>query len=428
MNRGKTFFALVVLLKTVCRLIIDGGSVTNVASTTMVEKLNLPTIRHPRPYKLQWSNECGEIKVDKQVLVSFSIDKYCDEILCDVVPMHAGHILLGRPWELDRKAKKNRFTNRYSFVMNNKPVTLVPLTPEQIYEDQLNIKEEKDKIEKKGIIRQLTIPGTPQQNGVAERRNRTLLDMIRSMMAQANLPISYWGDALLTATFILNRVPSTSVASTPYELWMKHKPDLSILRPWGSAAYIHDNSHKCVHSSTDHSPFEIVYGLNPLTPLDLLPIPIDERTSIDGKKKAETVKQLHERVKQQIQKKNEQYASKANKGRRRILFEPGDWPMALMNPNTGIGKWPFRTYPFPVTPPGNLRLKSLPANSIHQCGCVKGTEQMMPSLTAFPEKEESLIIGQVLRERKLSSFIGRLVVPSPKMPRYMHDELRAFAS
>ncbi|KAF7835137.1 hypothetical protein G2W53_009996 [Senna tora] len=131
----------------VCRLIIDGGSVTNVASTTMVEKLNLPTVRHPRPYKLQWSNECGEIKVDKQVLVSFSIGKYCDEILCDVVHMHAGHILLGRPWELDRKAKKNRFTNRYSFVMSNKPVTLVPLTPEQIYEDQLNIKEEKDKRE-----------------------------------------------------------------------------------------------------------------------------------------------------------------------------------------------------------------------------------------------------------------------------------------
>ncbi|KAF7801688.1 uncharacterized protein G2W53_040799 [Senna tora] len=123
-------------------------SVTNVASTTMVEKLNLPTVRHPRPYKLQWSNECGEIKVDKQVLVSFSIGKYCDEILCDVVPMHAGHILLGRPWELDRKAKKNSFTNRYSFVMNNKPVTLVPLTPEQIYEDQLNIKEEKDKRER----------------------------------------------------------------------------------------------------------------------------------------------------------------------------------------------------------------------------------------------------------------------------------------
>ena len=51
----------------------------------------------------------------------------------------------------------------------------------------------KEFYEDKGIRRQLTIPGTPQQNGVAERRNRTLLDMVRSMMAHANLPISFWG-------------------------------------------------------------------------------------------------------------------------------------------------------------------------------------------------------------------------------------------
>uniref|UniRef100_A0A2N9HFT4 Integrase catalytic domain-containing protein n=1 Tax=Fagus sylvatica TaxID=28930 RepID=A0A2N9HFT4_FAGSY len=69
----------------------------------------------------------------------------------------------------------------------------------------------------------LTISNTPQQNGVAERRNRTLLDMVRSMMAQANLPISFWGDALLTATYILNRVPSQSVSSTPYESLERRK-------------------------------------------------------------------------------------------------------------------------------------------------------------------------------------------------------------
>ena len=62
----------------------------------------------------------------------------------------------------------------------------------------------KELCEEKGIQRQLTIPRSPQQNGVAERRNRTLLDMVRSMMAQANLPISFWGDALLSATYILN--------------------------------------------------------------------------------------------------------------------------------------------------------------------------------------------------------------------------------
>jgi hypothetical protein len=74
----------------VCSIIIDGGSCTNVTSTTMVEKLNLPTIKHPRPYNFQWLNKSGKVKVNKQVLISFSIRRYHDEGLCDIVPMHVG--------------------------------------------------------------------------------------------------------------------------------------------------------------------------------------------------------------------------------------------------------------------------------------------------------------------------------------------------
>jgi transposase InsO family protein len=85
--------------------------------------------------------------------------------------------------------------------------------------------------EEKGILRQLTIPYTPQQNGAAERRNRTILEMVRSMMVQVNLSITFWGDALLTAVYILNHVPSKSIFSTPYELWNNRKSDLSNLRP-----------------------------------------------------------------------------------------------------------------------------------------------------------------------------------------------------
>ena len=81
----------------VCSMIIDGGSCANVASDTLVKKLNLNCIKHPRPYRLQWLNEYGEVRVTKQVLIAFSIGKYYDEILCDVVPMHASHLLLGRP-------------------------------------------------------------------------------------------------------------------------------------------------------------------------------------------------------------------------------------------------------------------------------------------------------------------------------------------
>jgi hypothetical protein len=66
---------------------------------------------------------------------------------------------------------------------------------------------------------QLTLPGTPQRNGVPERRNRTLLDMVRSMMSQLDLPLSFWGYTLEIAAFTLNRVPSKSVVKTPYEIW-----------------------------------------------------------------------------------------------------------------------------------------------------------------------------------------------------------------
>ncbi|KAH9744243.1 Endonuclease [Citrus sinensis] len=77
--------------------------------------------------------------------------------------------------------------------------------------------------------------------------------------------------------------------------------------------------------ATKFSPFEIVYGFNPLTPLDLLPLPIDEHASMDGKKKAKFVKQLHERTRQHIEKRTEQYATQANKGCKQVVFQPGDW-------------------------------------------------------------------------------------------------------
>ena len=64
------------------------------------------------------------------------------------------------------------------------------------------------------IVSQLTPPGTPQRNGVSEHHNRTLLDMVRSMMFLTNLPLSFWGHALETTTFTLNRAPSKSVEMT----------------------------------------------------------------------------------------------------------------------------------------------------------------------------------------------------------------------
>ena len=66
------------------------------------------------------------------------------------------------------------------------------------------------------IVSLLTPPGTPQCNGVSEHCNRTLLDMVRYMMSLTDLPLSFWGYALETAAFTLNRAPSKSVETTPY--------------------------------------------------------------------------------------------------------------------------------------------------------------------------------------------------------------------
>ena len=59
----------------VCSIIIDGRSFTNVSITTLVEKLGLPLLTHPRPYRLQWLHDCGEVQVNKQVLVTFTLGK-----------------------------------------------------------------------------------------------------------------------------------------------------------------------------------------------------------------------------------------------------------------------------------------------------------------------------------------------------------------
>ena len=76
-------------------------------------------------------------------------------------------------------------------------------------------------------------PKTPQHNGVSERRNRTLLDMVRSMMSLTDLPLSFWGYALETTAFMLNRAPSKFTETIPYELWFGKKPKLSFLKSLG---------------------------------------------------------------------------------------------------------------------------------------------------------------------------------------------------
>ncbi|XP_022877035.1 uncharacterized protein LOC111395282 [Olea europaea var. sylvestris] len=101
----------------------------------------------------QWLNESGEVRVNKWVLINFSIGRYSDKAVCDVVPMQAGHILLGRPWQFDRKATHDGYRNWYSFVKDGRSITLAPLTPAQVYEDQIELRNEEERRARESIKR-----------------------------------------------------------------------------------------------------------------------------------------------------------------------------------------------------------------------------------------------------------------------------------
>ena len=91
----------------------------------------------------------------------------------------------------------------------------------------------------KGIVHQTTAPYTPQQNGKAERLNRTLMERGRAMLLGANLPPNLWAEAVATASVIRNRSPVAGKDKTPWELFYGTKPDVSLFRTFGATAYVH---------------------------------------------------------------------------------------------------------------------------------------------------------------------------------------------
>ena len=95
-----------------------------------------------------------------------------------------------------------------------------------------------DLCRKRGIYREPTIPHTPQQNGVAERMNRTIMDNVRALLYHSKLPLHLWAEALSTVVYLRNRSPTSSLKGmTPYERVFNAKPDVRHLRIFGCTAY-----------------------------------------------------------------------------------------------------------------------------------------------------------------------------------------------
>lgn len=110
-------------------------------------------------------------------------------------------------------------------------------------------------LKQEGIQQQRTAPYTPQQNGVAERKNRTLVEMARCMLIDAGMPHIFWAEAVVAANYTQNRLPGRSILTTPFESWFGCKPKLDHMRVFGSECYVwispqkrHKLENKSVHA------------------------------------------------------------------------------------------------------------------------------------------------------------------------------------
>ncbi|KAK1650465.1 hypothetical protein QYE76_068270 [Lolium multiflorum] len=321
-----------------CKVIIDGGSCRNLASKELCTKLKLKYLPHPHPYYIQWLSDNGEMKVNHMVRVEFAIGPYKDCIDFDVVPMtefgdvfpeevpaglpplrgiehqidlipgaslpnrapyrtnpeetkeiqkqesHAGGLMghFGREKTLLMLAdhfywpKMRRDVDRYvrrCITCNKSKSKLKPHVYELLLEDAL---------EKLGTKLLFSTTCHPQTDGQTEVVNRTLSQLLRSMIKKN---LKEWEECLPHVEFAYNRA---------------------------------------VHSTTELCPFEVVYGFKPITPLDLLPLPIHERVNMEASKRADYVKKIHEKTKELIEKKGKSNAARMNKKRKEMLFKPGD--------------------------------------------------------------------------------------------------------
>ncbi|PKI59323.1 hypothetical protein CRG98_020278 [Punica granatum] len=404
-QRENIFYTCCHVKDRVCGLIIDGGSYVNVASKLMVDKHGLHTQKHPKPYKLQWLNECGEVKEFEDVFpeemlpglppirgIEHQIDlipvapnpnrpayrsspeetkelqRQVEELLakrhvresmspCAVpvllVPKKDGTwrmrvdcravnkitLLVPGAW----RSMKRSFHSLAGFYRRFVPnFSTIAASLTEIIKKDVGCKwgEEQEKAfntlkEKLSSAPLLLIPDFSKPfeiecdaSGIG----------VGAVLMQDRRPIAYFSEKLKGAALNYSTYDKDLYAllraleTWQHYLWSKEfiihmdHESLKHLKGQGKENVVADAlSRRTVHSSTKFSPFEVVYGFNPLTPLDLIPLPANELSNLDGKKKAELVKQIHEEAWQNILKKNEQAATRANKGRKRVTFQPGDW-------------------------------------------------------------------------------------------------------
>jgi len=111
-----------------------------VDSITLIDKLQVPTKVHPAPYTLQWLKQGSKVIFSKEALISFLLGSYCGEVLCDVLPIDAYHILLGTPWLFDNHVMHDGHANTYA----SKFKVITSLWPPYTHPNLLNLNRRRE--------------------------------------------------------------------------------------------------------------------------------------------------------------------------------------------------------------------------------------------------------------------------------------------
>ncbi|KAI9194884.1 hypothetical protein LWI28_009888 [Acer negundo] len=421
----------------VCSMIIDGGSCTNMASTILVEKLNLTTFKHPKPYKLQWLNDNGEVRdfnevFPKEMPIGLppirGIEHQIDFVPGAPIPNRP--VYKSNPEETKELQRQVNELMEMGYVRESispcaVPILLVPKKDEtcrmcvdcrainnitvkyrhpiprlddmldelhgsivftkidlKIGYHQIRMKEGdewKTAFKTKyGLYWWLVMPFglTNAPSTFMRLMNHVLRAFIRKFVVVDRFSkmahfipshktdnASHIADLFFKEIVRLHGMPKTIVSDRDAKflsyfwktLWGKLGTKLLFsttchpqtdgqtevvnrtlstllraiiqknLKTWEDCLPdVEFAYNRSVHSATHFLPFEIVYGFNPLTPLDLIHFPVNEHVNLDGKKNAEFVKQIHKKTRQNIERRTEQYANQANKGRKKVVFEPDD--------------------------------------------------------------------------------------------------------
>jgi hypothetical protein len=123
----------------VCKVIVDSGSMDNIVSIEIVEKLELETTGHLSPYRVSCLQKGHQVSVTKQFLVEFNIGGYNDKLLCDVIPMGVCHLLLGRPWKYERNVNHDGGMNTYTLEKNGRTHMLLSIKDKEVKPKTRNI-------------------------------------------------------------------------------------------------------------------------------------------------------------------------------------------------------------------------------------------------------------------------------------------------